>query len=311
MLHRVLSEFKKQCREQILTDGMHFELSPMYHKIILEALLRVALALRSVGKQDETVESYIQPMLNVAYTFEDGLERIPLFNDGGNNVAKSLEALVKTARAHFGVSPVKKDCFPESGYYFFERGGWRLIVDAGQPGPRYNPGHAHCDAMSFELFRDGKPVLVNCGTYAYQSLDRSFFRSTAAHNTVMVNGKEQSQCWGTFRLGKRSQTKVIAVERDGITMRLCDQAGSVVDRSIRWNDSELMITDRSEGQMLRVDTHIGGAYEIDKIHVYSGDQVLKPQARNCWYSVEYGRKEEVLNLVCEADSIVTTICDLT
>ena len=209
------------------------------------------------------------------------------------------------------MSPVKIDCLPESGYYFFERDGWRLIVDAGQPGPRYNPGHAHCDAMSFELFRDGKPVLVNCGTYAYQSQDRSFFRSTAAHNTVMVNGKEQSQCWGAFRLGKRSQTKVIDVGKNGITMRLCDQAGSIVERAIRWNDLELLITDRSEGQKLRVDTHIGGAYVIDKIHVCSGDQVLKPQVRHCWYAVEYGRKEEVIHLVCEADSIVTTICDLT
>lgn len=311
MLHRALTEFKKQCQEQILADGMHFELSPMYHKIILESLLRVALALRSVGKQDEMVESYIQPMLNVAYTFEEGLERIPLFNDGGNNVAKSLETLLKTARDYFNVSPEKANCLPASGYYFFERDGWRLIVDAGQPGPRYNPGHAHCDAMSFELFRDGKPVLVNCGTYAYQSQDRSFFRSTAAHNTVMVNGQEQSQCWGAFRLGKRSRTNVIDVGIEGITMRMCDQNGHIVERSIRWNDTELVIKDQSEGQMLRVDTHIGGEYDIDKIRICSGNQALKPQIKNCWYSTEYGRKEEVIDLICEANSSVTTICDLT
>lgn len=310
LLHRALEEFKKQCLEQILEDGMHFELSPMYHKVVLEALLRVALALRSAGKQDETVESYIQPMLDVAYTFEAGLERIPLFNDGGNNVAKSLESLMKTAKEHFGLLPVEKKCLPESGYYFFARNEWRLIVDAGQPGVRYNPGHAHCDAMSFELFRQGKPVLVNCGTYAYQSQDRAYFRSTAAHNTVMVNGKEQSQCWGAFRMGKRSRTKVIDAGVEGITMCVCDQAGRTVERAICWNDTQLMITDQSDGQMLCVHIHIGGEYAIDKIHVYSGDKELSPQIRSCWYSVEYGRKDEAIDLVYEADSIVTTICDL-
>lgn len=311
MLHRALTEFKKQCQEQILADGMHFELSPMYHKIILESLLRVALALRSYGKQDETVESYIKPMLDVAYTFEEGLERIPLFNDGGNNVAKSLNSLLKTVKEQFGLSPEKKEFLPESGYYFFERNGWRLIVDAGQPGPRYNPGHAHCDAMSFELFYAGKPVLVNCGTYAYQSDKRAFFRSTAAHNTVMVNGREQSQCWGAFRLGKRSRTKVMDIGTDDITMRMCDQSGSIVERSILLNDTQLIISDRSEGQKLRVDVHIGGAYEMDKIQVFSGAQLLKPQVMRCWYSDDYGRKEEVIDVVCEADSIVTMICDLT
>ena len=293
MLHRALTEFKKQCQEQILADGMHFELSPMYHKIILEALLRVAVALRSIGKQDETVESYIQPMLNVAYTFEDGLERIPLFNDAGNNVAKSLEALIKTAKEHFEVLPEKKECLPESGYYFFERNEWKLIVDAGQPGPRYNPGHAHCDAMSFELFHNGKPILVNCGTYAYQSDKRAFFRSTAAHNTVRVEGIEQSQCWGAFRVGKASSVRVIENHETGLALELMDQCGNVVKRSINILDDQCHICDTAKGKRLQAYYHAQDCVFLP--NVCAGEASFGEMP----YSPDYGNKRSVHTLKVE------------
>ena len=293
MLHQALDEFKKQCQEQILADGMHFELSPMYHKIILEALLRVALALRSIGKQDETVESCIQPMLNVAYTFEDGLERIPLFNDGGNNVAKSLEALMKTAREHFGVLPEKKECLPESGYYFFERNEWKLIVDAGLPGPRCNPGHAHCDAMSFELFHNGKPILVNCGTYAYQSDKRAFFRSTAAHNTVMVKGIEQSQCWGAFRVGKASSVRVIESCDTCLVLELKDQIGNVIKRSISISDDECHICDTAMGKCLQAYYHAQDCIFLPQ--VCEGEASFEDML----YSPDYGNYDSVRTLKVE------------
>ena len=72
------------------------------------------------------------------------------------------------------ISIHNKSRFVDSGFYIFKQNDWKLIVDAGQPGPAYIPGHAHCDTMSFELFRAGKPVIVNCGTYAYQCKERSF-----------------------------------------------------------------------------------------------------------------------------------------
>lgn len=258
VFQKALELFKAECREEILPDGMHFELSPMYHKIIFEGVLRTAIALRSAGKADDEIEAYLQPMLNVAYSFEDGLDRIPLFNDGGNNVAKSLGALIATAKDYFDLEPHFAGRLKDSGFYIFEKEvnghRWKLIVDAGQPGPKYIPGHAHCDAMSFELFRDGKPVAVNCGTYAYQCEERSFFRSTAAHNTVTLNGVEQSQCWGAFRLAKRSNTKVLDVTDHSITMGMTDQKGQTIQRQIVFRDG-LVITDTSDGNEINSYLH--------------------------------------------------------
>lgn len=245
MLKKSIEELHRQCCEQILPDGMHFELSPMYHKLIFEDVMRVGVALRGAGRKDAAIETYLQPMLDIAYSLEEGLNRIPLFNDSGNNVAKSLDAICAAAKEHFGLIPIYRDKFPDSGYYIFKRGEWKLIVDAGQPGPRYQPGHAHCDAMSFELFKNGKPIVVNCGTYAYQCKERGFFRSTAAHNTVMADGAEQSQCWGIFRMGKRSSVKIQTVGSDYIEMGLTDQKGAAVLRKIAITENSVVISDLS------------------------------------------------------------------
>lgn len=293
MLKGALAEFHRQCREQILPDGMHFELSPMYHKIILEDVMRVAAALRGADKRDEEIEAYLQPMLDAAYSPEEGLDRIPLFNDCGNNVAKSLDALCAAAKAHFGLTPAYRDRFPDSGYYIFRQNDWKLIVDAGQPGPAYLPGHAHCDAMSFELFRAGKPVLVNCGTYAYQCRERAFFRSTAAHNTVMVEGMEQSQCWGVFRMGRRSRVEIKKISENAITMEMTDQFGQTVERKISLRDGHFQVKDKRAGKSLRAYIHFlqedGFGKLADVWSVVGGE--CNQYKQN--YAAEYGMKKEV------------------
>jgi hypothetical protein len=52
--------------------------------------------------------------------------------------------------------------------------------------------HAHCDLLGFELYMAGRPVLVDSGTYTYHGAARDYFRSTAAHNTLAVDGREQA-----------------------------------------------------------------------------------------------------------------------
>lgn len=292
VLEKALVNYKAECKEEILPDGMHFELSPMYHKVILEGILRVAIALRCVGRHDKEIESYIQPMLDVAYSFEVGIQRVPMFNDGGNNVAKSLNALLATADRQFGLKPIFKPKLESSGFFIFENTNnghrWKLIVDAGQPGPKYIPGHAHCDAMSYELYYDGKPVVVNCGTYAYQCDERAFFRSTAAHNTVMVEGTEQSQCWGTFRLAKRSSTRVLSVADDSIAMEMTDQIGQKIRRTIILSDS-LIISDESEGNHILSYVHLKDGFGVN-VATGTSETYLDP------YAYDYGLKETITSI---------------
>lgn len=289
VMKKALECFKAECREEILADGMHFELSPMYHKIILEGMLRVSLALRGRGRTDAEIDNYLKPMLDVAYSFEEGLDRVPLFNDSGNNVSKSLRALKQTARRAYGLVPNQKDRLEASGFYFFVRSAsghkWKLIVDAGAPGPRYIPGHAHCDAMSYELFRDGKPIVVNCGTYAYQCEERSFFRSTSAHNTVKIDGNEQSQCWGTFRMAKKSEVRILSWAENTISMKMRDAYGKTCIRTISLGEDALEVTDETQDATLDAYIHITEPVSFEFIG--EKEDLMQP------YAVEYGRKENV------------------
>lgn len=305
VLEKALRDLKAECQEEILPDGMHFELSPMYHKIIFEGMLRVAAALRGAGRKDGEIEAYLQPMLDAAFSLEEGLERVPLFNDGGNNVAKSLNALATTADRKLGLKPKHRSRFEASGFYIFRKtaGGktWKLIVDAGQPGPKYIPGHAHCDAMSFELFCDGRPVVVNCGTYGYQCKERGFFRSTAAHNTVMVEGTEQSQCWGAFRLAKRSGTRVLNVDDSSITMEMTDQKGRKVQRNILLSET-LTVSDTADGNRLSSFIHMMEPLKIS--HNASARE------RGQLYAADYGAEIQITAIEVTGKNKIEVIISL-
>jgi hypothetical protein len=94
--------------------------------------------------------------------------------------------------------------FKSSGY-FVMRDGWRrdssfVLIDCGPHGAEVGAGHAHSDALSIEFASQGVTWLVDPGTFVYaaDAKIRDVFRSTAAHNTVMVDGQPQSIPSGPF-----------------------------------------------------------------------------------------------------------------
>ena len=70
-------------------------------------------------------------------------------------------------------------------------------------------GHSHADALSVVLFSQGRELLVDPGTYVYNSAPewRRYFRSTPAHNTVAIDGRDQADTAGTFRWKTRMSTQ--------------------------------------------------------------------------------------------------------
>ncbi len=91
-----------------------------------------------------------------------------------------------------------------SGFIRQESGPWTLLAKCGDIGPSYQPGHAHADTFTFELWKDGRKVIgdTGCSTYVPGSV-RSYERSTAAHNTVVIDGENTSEVWAAHRVGRR------------------------------------------------------------------------------------------------------------
>lgn len=196
--------FLREVKEEILPDGVHFELSPMYHKIILEDIIRVTYWLRQMEKpQYKELLPAIQKMVNALASIEKGMGKTPLFNDSGDGVAKDCAALLMAANDLFNITQNYSESFSASGYYKLYDGNIALMFDAGEIGPKYMAGHGHCDCLSFELSVDNKPLFVNSGTYQYQGDKRKYFRSTEAHNTLTVGEREQSEYWGEHRVARR------------------------------------------------------------------------------------------------------------
>jgi hypothetical protein len=93
--------------------------------------------------------------------------------------------------------------FPDGGYYVM-RDNWSatanyLVIDCGPHGV-YNCGHAHADALSFEVAVRGRFLLVDPGTYTYTAARemRDYFRSSAAHNTLTIDKQSSSVPSGPF-----------------------------------------------------------------------------------------------------------------
>ena len=196
--------------EQVLPDGGHFERAPMYHAQTLSDVIECVALLRHfsrplpAGTTDRIVR--MTDFLE-ALSYRDG--RLALFNDSASTAETLPQPIIRAARriAPRPPGPTPNE-FPSTGYYTWESadGDEKIIVDAGPPSVAYNAAHAHCDLLSFELRLGGRPLIVDTGVHGYGGdLYREYCRSTRAHNTIRIDGAEQSEIWGTFRMGGMAQ----------------------------------------------------------------------------------------------------------
>jgi hypothetical protein len=83
------------------------------------------------------------------------------------------------------------------------------VFDCGGLGMQTG-GHGHADALSLTLFSGGREILIDPATCVYNSAPewRNFFRSTQAHNTVVVDGLSQSRPGGSFSWKRKAKTRV-------------------------------------------------------------------------------------------------------
>lgn len=214
---------RKELAEQVLSDGAHFERSPMYHALLTEDVLDLV----QLGQiyPDITVsengswQNAAMAMMNwlAAMTHPDG--EIGLFNDSAFHEARNHAALVSYARG-LGLE-VKAEApgsmwLAESGYIRLVEGPWTALFDAAPVGPSYIPGHGHADTLSAEISIGEERLVTNGGTSTYQNgAVRWAERSTASHATVEIDGRNSSEVWSSFRVGRRARPSKVSLSADG------------------------------------------------------------------------------------------------
>jgi len=114
-------------------------------------------------------------------------------------------------------APLVSHAFRESGFYLLQKGyssttdRISVLFDCGPLGFGSIAAHGHADALSFTLKAFGEDILIDPGTYDYFTYPqwRNYFKSTLAHNTLEVDGQNQSEVLGLFLWGKRATAKCL------------------------------------------------------------------------------------------------------
>lgn len=203
----LLKQVKLELAVQFDADGGHFELSPMYHRIMLWDVLdmyAVGNQVPSFAAANAAMEALLPKALRWCHALSHPDTQVAFFNDAAMGIAPELEPLIGYANA-LGVSeaPVANGVY--SGYAVVTLGDAHLFCDVAEAGPAIQPGHVHADSLSFELSLGTQRVFVNSGTSEYgASAERLRQRSTAAHNTVTLEGRNSSDVWSGFRVGKQA-----------------------------------------------------------------------------------------------------------
>jgi uncharacterized heparinase superfamily protein len=208
---------REELDEQFLADGGHYERSLMYHSICVTDYLdvlnlvessRTAVNSEEIAKIKRTMMASLNFLHALCFPDQD----IPLFNDSAFGIAPSPSQIFSYAKRVMGYETPARATglvlyeLSESGYYVCRNGEDMIVIDCGCIGPDYQPGHGHCDTLSYELAIGGRRVIIDSGAFDYEpSSERAYARSTRAHNTVVVDGGDQSEMWRVFRVARRAK----------------------------------------------------------------------------------------------------------
>lgn len=274
-----------QLDEQILPDGAHYEQSPMYHCILLDRLLdcinmAYGLQLTAYGGQ---LKAYAVMMLGHLESIVWTNGSIPMLNDSANGIAPLPAQLFDYAkRLGLAWKPIP---MKESGYRKLQSERMEAIVDVGNITATYQPGHTHADSFNYELRIDGKPFVVDTGVSTYNKNERrQYERSTVAHNCVAVDGRNSSEVWGGFRVGKRAKVSDIQFTAYGVEASH-DGFEKPCRRRFEMTEQGFTVEDWYDGEVVSY-VHLAEGADAKRVKV---EGALKVVTKPCEYSIEYNK----------------------
>lgn len=319
---------EEQLQEQIMNDGAHFELSPMYHQIVFFRLLELIDWYKKWNRKEEVFLRFLfanamrMRSWLASISFSNG--DIPHFNDSAIDIAYSTPWLLNYSNA----LEVKTIDFSldSSGYRSYKYANYECKVDVAQIGPQYQPGHGHADTLSFIFYYKNKPLFVETGTSTYQINNvRLNERSTSAHNTVTVNGMNQSNVWSGFRVAQRAKTYIINEGKNTLTAKHNGyrKIGVTHIRSFEFNEYDVVLVDTIRGRSgtkNQLHLHLHSTVTINRhttdfVSLGEGIVINFVGANNIYisdYNIAngYNRYEPAKKIVVTFDESITTTISL-
>ncbi len=223
----------------------------------------------------------------------------------------------------------KKETYRPKGSVCYREGGNSILrsddglvligVDHAALGFGSIAAHGHADALSFQMYVAGFPLFIDPGTYIYHCdlKSRNAFRKTHNHNTVCIDGKDQSEMLGAFLWGRKAECKLVEfIVHEGKTIIHATHNGYknvAVSRKYIYNGNDkLEIEDDLEGNgtatvffilnpgatIMLMDNESEIAFGKIKIHLNCSNKI---GIRETECSMEYGIKEKTRAIVYECE----------
>jgi len=358
---------------QVEADGVGKERATEYQVFVIELFLLAGALGHLIGDPfPQEYWARLTRMLEFLSSISNRSGDLPMFGDGDSGQAvwlpettpERIQRLTGISRDHetdavnanlrstlllWGQSPQdiplcspsqKLEAFPDGGYYVLvaDRGGeneMMAVFDTAQLGLPPLNAHGHADALSFWLSYGGEEFLIDPGTFTYYCSAewRSYFRGTGAHNTVRIDGQDQSVSGGIFLWRETADCRLEQVEgtddfveavgsHDGYR-RLADPVIHTRKLQLFKKSRTLVITDRLEcegahdielffhfSETCQVRQVAPGSFEAlnrNKRISIRVDSRFKPELyRGCekpisgWVSRTFGIKEPSFTLVARA-----------
>jgi hypothetical protein len=230
LLSFAVEELHRNLLQDMGPDGVHRERSTHYHHVVLRSFLGARENARRFGLQ---FRSEFDERLARACDFSVHVHRpdgsIPALSDSDCGSYLDLLALAAdlferpdwlyvATRGQHGQAPARTSASFPIGGYFVQRSGWGGAASSGAErflvfdcGPLGDGGHGHYDALSVEM-ASGRPLVIDPGRFTYCDDPphwRRWFKSTAAHNTVTVDGLDQTPYYRGKPKGGTAQARLV------------------------------------------------------------------------------------------------------
>ncbi len=291
---------RQQLKEQILSDGGHYERSPMYHALILTDVLDLLNVIRAlhaaaaeIPPEIQSLQNELQDTAQRMWRYLQGLTqpdgKLPLFGDTAHGIAPMTDEIGRYLRAIGAAPSSSPDAtifrFVPSGYYIYRDADYYLMVDGGELGVRYQPGHAHCDFLSYEFSFKGQRFIVDSGVGEYLPTDlRRRARSIYSHNTVVVNGLDQAELWSAFRMGRHIRPQKVNVPNEG-TLFFEGAYSNTLNRRLAYRHQRLIrleggivVEDRIRGRRIQSVENLLHVHPACRIEMARGKILLERNA---------------------------------
>ncbi len=234
---------REQMDRQIRTDGSSFEQSTYYQRYLLDMFsLHAALASPDAGYRAK-----LKQMAEFLDAIAGPSGRLPLLGDDDGGCLSP--AYFKPTG---GAGNWRSQLFPDAGLAVMTCGDTHAIIDAG-PFGALHAGHSHSDTLSIVLRSGGAEILIDPGTYTYtgDAKWRDWFRSTEAHNTIRIDGRDQAVPRGPFGWDSKPSVKLLEWRTDDqrdIVEAECRYAGFTHRRRVEFRKPDVfLITDDVSG----------------------------------------------------------------